>query len=196
VKRKTAGRKIYRKVLRSRKKDRSVLWSPEEVENFKKNWPHQKNFSDSVIKHATLSELTAMGRQKFSGNRLLSQVLTSNFEQVQNFPEKVKEGLDSCTGKAYSARFLRGYAGDSQELWKQARETWGVNGIDPISNYEVVSIGLQDLLTPVAWSELHKPNSRRLSIRMLSSNSVDDTWKGGGRRLTLGRISRPCRSSE
>ncbi len=85
-------------------------------------------------------------------------MLTSNFEQVQNFPEKVEEGL----------------------FWTIARGKPTRPGIDPISNYEVVSIGLQDLLTPVAWSELHKPNSRRLSVRMLSSNSVDDTWRGGG----------------
>jgi hypothetical protein len=53
----------------------------------------------------------------------------------------------------------------------------GVDGIEPIANYEVVSIGLGDLLTPVVWSELHKPNSRKLSIRLLSTKSVEEAWK-------------------
>jgi hypothetical protein len=62
------------------------------LENFRKNWPHLKNFADSVLKTASLSELTAMGKQKISGARLLSQVLSANFEQLQNFPTKVEGG--------------------------------------------------------------------------------------------------------
>jgi hypothetical protein len=70
-------------------------------------------------------------------------------------------------------------------LWKQARDAWGVEGIDPIGNYEVVSIGLGDLLTPAVWSELHRPNSRRLSIRMLSTKSVEESWKSSDRSDSL-----------
>jgi hypothetical protein len=129
--------------------------------------------------------LTGLARQKLSGAKLLSQVLSTNFEQVQNFPEKVEEGMDDCLGKVHSARFLRGYVGDSQTLWKQARDVWGVEGIDPISNYEVVSTGLGDLLTPAVWNEIHKPNSRRLSVRMLSTKSVEDAWKSGDKSDSL-----------
>jgi hypothetical protein len=154
-------------------------WTAEQLENFKKNWPHLKNFSNSVLEHATLGELTAMGKQKISGSRLLSHVLSANFEQVQSFPTQVEKGEDHCLGKAHSARFLRGYAGDSQELWKQAREVWGSNGIDPIGNYEVGSIGFGDQLTHKVWAELHKPNSRLLSVRLLSNKSVEDSWKAG-----------------
>jgi hypothetical protein len=162
-----------------------VPWNAAEIENFKKNWPHLRNFSDSVIKNATLSELTGMARQKLSGAKLMSQVLSANFEQVQNFPEKIEGGVDNCLGKVHPARFLRGFVGDSQNLWKQAREEWGVEGIDPISNYEVVSIGLGDLLTPAVWNEIHKPNSRRLSVRMLSTKSVEEAWKLGDKSDTL-----------
>jgi hypothetical protein len=138
-----------------------------------------KNFPDSVLKNATLSELTGLAKQKLSGSKLLSQKLSTNFEQVQNFPERIDKGEDDCTGKVHPARFLRGFVGDSQDLWKQAREVWGIEGIDPISNYEVASIGLGDLLTPSVWNEIHKPNSRRLSVRMLSTKSVEEAWKTG-----------------
>ncbi len=48
---------------------------------------------------------------------------------------------------------------------------------DPIGNYEVVSLGIGDLITPRTWGEIHKPNSRQLSIRMLSQKSVDESWR-------------------
>ncbi len=82
-------------------------------------------------------------------------------------------------GKAHPARFLRGYVGDSQELWRQARSIWGADGIDPVASYEVGSLGIGNQLTHKVWAELHKPNSRQLSIRLLSHKSVEEAWKQG-----------------
>jgi hypothetical protein len=87
--------------------------------------------------------------------------------------------VDDCLGKAHPARFLRGYVGDSQELWRQARSIWGADGIDPVANYEVGSLGIGDQLTHKVWAELHKPSSRQLSIRLLSHKSVEEAWKQG-----------------
>ncbi len=86
----------------------------------------------------------------------------------------MEEGVDDCLGKAHPSRFLRGFVGDSQELWRQARDAWGVEGIDPVANYEVGSLGIGDLLTHKVWAELHKPNSRQLSVRLLSPKSVEE----------------------
>jgi hypothetical protein len=159
------------------KRKNNSAWTEAQIQNFKLKWPHLKNFDDSVLKHATLTELTAMGRQKVSGSKLLSQILSRNFENVQNFPGKVAEGEDNCLGKAHTSRFLRGYAGDAQDLWLQAREVWGANGIEPMANYEVVSMGLGDNLTHRVWAEIHKPSSRVLSVRLLSPKSVEEAWK-------------------
>jgi hypothetical protein len=156
---------------------KAKFWTRDQLENFRKNWLNIKNFTDSVLENATLSELTAMGKQKISGSRFLSHTLSANFEQLQNFPAKVEEGLDDCLGKAHHSRFLRGYVRDSQELWRQARDEWGANGIEPIANYEVGSIGLGELLTHKVWAELHKPNSRQLSMRLLSPKSAEEAWK-------------------
>ncbi len=166
-------------------RNHSLEWTAEKIQNFKLNWPHLKNFNDSVLKHATLSELTAMGRQKISDSKILSQKLSRNFENVLNFPEKISEGSDNSLGKAHKSRFLRGYAGDAQELWLQAREAWGVSGIEPIANYEVVSMGLGDGLTHKVWAEIHKPSSRSLSIRLLSPKSVEEAWKESEKSETL-----------
>ncbi len=74
------------------KDHRGKSWSNEQLENFRKNWPHLKNFDYSVLRNATLSELTAMGKQRISGSRLLSHELSANFEQLQNFPARVERG--------------------------------------------------------------------------------------------------------
>ncbi len=142
------------------KRNPTLEWTSAQIQNFKLNWPHLRNFDDSVLKHATLSELTSMERQKVSGSKILTQTLSRNFENIQNFPEKIPEGLDNCLGRAHQSRFLRGYARDAQELWLQGREAWGANGIEPMANYEVVSMGLGDSLTHKVWAEIHKPSSR------------------------------------
>jgi hypothetical protein len=60
---------------------------------------------------------------------------------VQNFPEKIKEGTDDCLNQVYPARFLHGFMGDAQDLWLQARNSWGASGIEPVTVYEVVQWG-------------------------------------------------------
>jgi hypothetical protein len=152
-------------------------WSGEELDNFRKTWPHLRNFADSVLRHASLSELTGMARQKISGSKVFAQIMSANYDQLVQFPVRVEAGEDDCTGLVHSSRFIRGYVGDSQELWVQARKHLGSDGLDPIENYEVVSIGIGDLITPKAWGKIHKPNSRQLTIRLLSQKSVDDTWR-------------------
>ncbi len=67
--------------------------------------------------------------------------------------------------------------GDGQDLWLQGRKILGAEGIAPICNYEVVSMGLGDLLSPKVWAKIHKPNARDLSITMLSQGSVEEAWK-------------------
>jgi len=137
-----------------------------------------RNFDISILANASLSELTAMAKQKTTNSKLLSQAMAATYEQIVNFPTQVEAGLDDCTGQVHKARFMRGFVGDGQELWLQARNELSLDGYDPIGNYEVVSMGLGDLLTPKVWAEVHKLNSRELSIRMLSRGSVDQAWRG------------------
>lgn len=152
-------------------------WSSSELENFKKNWPHLRNFEDSVLKHASLKELAGIGKTKMSHSKVASSRMAQNYEQLVNFPVIVEAGSDDCIGQVHSARFLRGYVGEAQELWIQARNVIGIDGLDPISNYELVSTGVGDLLTPKVWEEIHKPGSRLLALAMLSTKSVEAAWR-------------------
>ncbi len=156
---------------------KSGPWSHTELENIKKNWPHLRNFENSVLKNVSFKDLAGYGKNKHTGQKALSQLMTANFEAVTGFPEKIEAGTDDCLGQVHRARFLRGYVGDAQDLWLQARSHLGPDGLDPIANYELVSIGVGDLMTPKVWGEIHKPSSRTLTVRMLSQSSVDAAWR-------------------
>jgi hypothetical protein len=147
--------------------------------------PLLKNLDTSVLKGASLRDITAFGNnKKMTNSKFLSQTMTSNFEHLQNFPENIPAGSDDCTGHVHMARFLRGYVGDGQDLWVQARKFWGPEGIPPICNYEVVSMGLGDLLSHKVWEKIHRPNARDLSIAMLSQGSVEGAWKNSEKSET------------
>jgi len=151
---------------------KSGVWLDKDLENIKKNWPHLRNFDDSVLKNVSLKDLSNIGKNKGSLSKVLGNAMTENFENMKNFPTTVEAGTDDCLKKIHNARFLRGFVGDGQDLWLQARESWGPEGIEPIKNYNMVSLGVGDLMTQKVWAEIHKPNSMALSIRMLSRKSV------------------------
>jgi hypothetical protein len=148
------------------------VWDDKDLENIKKNWPHLRNFDDSVLKNVSLKDLSNIGKNKGSLSKVLGNTMTENFENMKNFPAQIEAGTDDCLKNVHKARFLRGFVGDGQDLWLQAREHWGSEGMDPIKNYNMVSLGVGDLMTQKVWAEIHKPNSMALSIRMLSRKSV------------------------
>ncbi len=96
-----------------------------------------------------------MARQKVSSSKVFAQVMAANYEQQVNFPVMVEAGESQCTRQAHGACFLRRYFGHEQELWIQARKHLGGDGLDPIGNYEVISLAIWDLITPRTWGELH-----------------------------------------
>jgi hypothetical protein len=59
------------------------VWSKDLWENLRKNCLHFKNFADSVLRNATLSELKALAKQS-SGSRLLSQVLSELLQKLSH----------------------------------------------------------------------------------------------------------------
>jgi len=56
------------------------------------------------------------------------------------------------------------------------RRHWGITGLDPVSNYDTVSIGLNGLVSAKVWNEVHAPSSKALSIRMLTSHAMKSAW--------------------
>ena len=101
-------------------------------------------------------------------------VMSKNFE-VASKPVREEAGVDECTGQVHRARFQRGFTEDVQELWLQAHACTDTNGYSPFPNYDLVVVGVGDLLKGRVWEELHIPGSRLLSIQMLSPKSVEST---------------------
>jgi len=152
------------------------IWSSEQLKNLRKNFKNLEHLDDSVLAYLSFKEMIAMGGKKDKNNKILTEKLAENYEKLRNFPTRVETGEDQCTGRAHNSRFLRGYVGNSQELWVQARKHMGLSGLDPISNYETVSMGLNGLISSRVWHEAHSPSSKLLSLRMLTNSSMKNAW--------------------
>ena len=159
------------------------IWDSKQMENLRKNFKNIENIDDSVLAFISFREISSNEGKKDKQSRVLTEKLAENYDRIRKFPSRVEAGEDSCTDKAHDARFLRGYVGNSQELWIQARRKLGVTGLDPISSYETVSTGLNGFVSERVWHEIHSPSSKHLSIRMLTSHALKSVWssseKGG-----------------
>ena len=109
-------------------------WTDSVLENLRKNFPHLRNFDDDLLRHSSLKELINLGKSKISNSKAISNKMAQNVELLQNFPVQVEQGPDDCFGKVHKARFLRGFVGDAQVIWTQARSELGVDGHEPIGN--------------------------------------------------------------
>lgn len=156
-------------------------WSSDEIKNLKKNFRFLENLDDSIIQKMSFKDFGVMGKKREQSSKAISEKLAQNYEHIKTFGEKVEAGEDFSAGKAHSARFLRGYVGSSQELWLQARRHFGLGGLDPISNYDTVSVGLNGFVSGKVWMEIHSPSSKHLTIRLLTSSSLKSGWgqRGG-----------------
>jgi len=147
-------------------------WNAEELAGFRRMWPNLAFSPDSFLINATRNELANMGRSRTKESRVLTTRHVQNYE-IASRPVRVEGGVDECAGQVHPSRFLRGYVGDPQDLWLQARASIDLSGLAPITNYEQSTLGVGDLLTARVWEEIHNPGSRLLSIQMLSPKSVD-----------------------
>ena len=65
--------------LTSYKIPKKVVWSRDDVENFKTNFPAIRNLSDSIIANLTVKEMTDINFKKDKGSRIFSQTLSVNY---------------------------------------------------------------------------------------------------------------------
>ena len=159
------------------------LWDSKQIENLRKNFKNIENLDDNVLAFLSFRDIASREGKKDKQNRVLTEKLSENYEKVKKFPVRVEAGEDLCLEKAHDSRFLRGYVGNSQDLWVQARKKIGIAGLDPIANYETVSVGINGFLSSRVWHEVHSPSSKLLSIRMLTDHAMKSAWtspeKGG-----------------
>jgi hypothetical protein len=105
-------------------------------------------------------------------------------EAIRANPIFVEAGEDDRSLNLHQARFLGGAACSAKKLWMAAREVIGLEGITPLSNYDMAATGLGGCVTARGWLELHNPASTNLSIKLFSSANIGGATSAT-KRLTL-----------
>ncbi len=144
--------------------------------NLRKNFRCLVNIDDDILCTLTWKDIQETAARNEKSAKVLSERLAANFDTVSGFAVRVEAGEDDCTGQGHDARFLRGYVGNSQDLWQQAKRVQGRTGLPPIANYETVTIGLNGYLSSKVWHEVHNPSSKAMSIRLLSDSAMKTSW--------------------
>jgi hypothetical protein len=104
-------------------------------------------------------------------NKKLTEKLQKNFEKSKT-TTRVKSGYDNRYDTLHDARFLGGHTCGHAKIWLQARAKIGITGLDPISRYDVDSLGISDKLNCNIWNVLHNPGSRELSIKLFAPEAL------------------------
>lgn len=110
--------------------------------------------------------------------------MARNLEALRDNPAEVLAGLDDRCQTLHNARFLGGSVCSAKKLWLAAREALCLEGISPLSNYDLASTGLGGCVTARGWQEIHTPGSTQLTLKLFSSSNMTSSTTGT-RRLTL-----------
>jgi hypothetical protein len=139
--------------------------------------PALKHLPEDMLRQLSRSEVfqlnTAFLKESKVANKLQTNArLTMNAQQLVNNPIMVPAGKDDRKSVLHRARFLGGASCSAQVLWLQAREEIGLEGVTPIGNYDLDSIGCGGCVTPKAWLVIHNPASPELKLKLFHMANV------------------------
>jgi hypothetical protein len=144
--------------------------------------PALKDMPLNVLQQLSRSEIfqlntAVLKESKVAGKLQTNAKLTMNAQQLVANPATIPGGLDDRKSVLHPARFLGGASCSAQELWLKAREYLGLNGVTPLGNYDLDSIGCGGCVTPRGWSVIHDPSSAELKLKLfhlpnVNSNSI------------------------
>ena len=83
-----------------------------------------------------------------------------------------KETFDNLKTKLHPIRFDRAPTISSEELFVKAAYYFEENELLPINSYDLSRLDLTNKITAKGFEELHKPDSRLISIKMFSPENV------------------------
>jgi hypothetical protein len=96
----------------------------------------------------------------------------------------IPAGTDDRKSNLHMARFLGGASCSAQALWLMARDVLGPNGVTPLGNYDLDSVGCGGCVTPRGWHALHDPSSTELRLKLFHLPNVG-TGSISGRKISL-----------
>jgi hypothetical protein len=71
----------------------------------------------------------------------------------------------------------------AKKQWLLAREIWGLEGVEPLSIYDMGAAGLQGCVTAKGWHELGNPGSLSLCLKQFSPTNIGSST--GSKRFSL-----------
>ena len=92
---------------------------------------------------------------KFDKERKAEDKLFQNREALSSSPVTIPGGQDNRLDILHPARFLPGATCSASKMWLEARKTIGGSGPQPLSTYDMASIGLEGSVSPKGWVEIH-----------------------------------------
>jgi hypothetical protein len=142
--------------------------------------PALKNMPDHILHQLSRSEIfqlntAVLKESKVAGKLQANTKLTMNAQQLMANPVNIPGGLDDRKNVLHPARFLGGASCSAQELWLRAREHLGLNGVIPLGNYDLDSIGCGGCVTPRGWTVIHDPSSSELKLKLFHLPNVNSS---------------------
>ena len=105
-------------------------------------------------------------------------------ERLRANPVTVPAGPDDRISVLHVARFLPGTVLSAKKQWLLARDILGLDGMEPLSTYDMGACGLQGTVTMKGWFELGNPGSMNLCLKHFSPSNIG-TSAGYTRRFSL-----------
>gem|GEM_PF-5631906 len=149
--------------------------------------PQSQSSSGDPLSH--VAEIMAAAAAKISGSMSRQEddpavTMAKTLEILRANPAAVAAGQDDRCHILHPARFLGGYVCSAKRAWLTAREVLGLEGIPPLSNYDLSAIGLGGCVTMRGFKEIHQPGSPHLTLKLFSSSNMGSST-GATKRLTL-----------
>jgi hypothetical protein len=150
------------------------------MEFIRQKFPHLSDFPDLVVRdmnYETIHQLNnSIGAQSEAHRKAEpNERVLHNLNALQ---KPVPAGQDNRNTILHPARFLGGPVCSNQRLWQQAREYLGPQGVEPLANFDLRTIGLGGHVTTRGWVEIHNPGSTNLTLKLFSIKNVANSTRG------------------
>lgn len=146
------------------------------------NSPQQSDFQSSAAQFLAAAAAHLGGNSSREPEPAV--LMAKTLESIKKNPTQVPAGSDDRNENLHQARFLGGAVCGSRELFIQAREALGPEGVPALSNYDMGVFGLGGSITMRGWKELHNPGSSHNTLKLYSPYNLQSAT-GATRRLTL-----------
>jgi hypothetical protein len=126
---------------------------------------------------AQAAEVWVEAAEKLSGSVQRQEdepgiAMAKNLEALRLNPILVTAGKDDRSGILHPARFLSSAVCFAKKMWRVAREVIGLDGIPPLSSYDLSAIGLGGCVTMRGFKEMHNPASPHNTLKLYSSSNM------------------------